>query len=110
MKMVSMILLSLGLLLSNVALAEDKVKQFEIDDIQKIKLRILGGVSTHINILNKFKTCVEAVKTEPELGLCIKEKNDAVKVLNMRAKQAKQARDKQAGKTTNSDIKAQPAE
>ncbi|MDH3342218.1 MAG: hypothetical protein OEM07_00685 [Gammaproteobacteria bacterium] len=88
MKMVSIVILSIGLALSHAAFAADAVKP-EDESIAQSKAEILKAVSTHIEALNKFKTCVSNAKVGPDIGACQQQKKKALKALRAKAKKAR---------------------
>jgi hypothetical protein len=79
--------------LNNVALAETAEKKPDAEEFKQAKANTLQGASNHIEALTKFKSCVEAAKTGPDLGACQKNKNNALKEQKMKNKQVRVKKD-----------------
>lgn len=86
MKIVSIIMLGFVLFLSNTVMAEKKP---DAEAFARAKTRILQAVTTHLDILDKFKSCIEQATIRPEVGACRKNKVEAVKALRERNKKAR---------------------
>ena len=105
MKIVSIIMITFVLFLSNTVMAEEQ--QMDTDEFAQAKTRVLQAVTTHLEILNKFKSCVEEATIRSEVGTCRKNKKAAIKDLRM---QTKQVRDEMI-KVKEMDMKtAEPVE
>jgi len=100
MKITSIIMITFVLLLSNTVMAEEP--QMDIDEFTQAKMRILQAVTTHLEILNKFKSCIEEATGRAEVGACRKSKKAEIKDLRM---QTKQVRDEMI-KAKEMDMKA----
>ncbi|MCK5002160.1 MAG: hypothetical protein KAJ92_02600 [Gammaproteobacteria bacterium] len=86
MKAISIIMLAFSLLLSNTAMATSDGEKSNIDVIEQAKANILKAVSVHIDVLNKFKSCVAMARVGPDLGACKKQKKAALKALRDKVK------------------------
>ena len=102
MRIVSIFVLAFTLSLSNLVIADSNDKKLDdkksdTEKFKKTKVKILQNVSTHIEVLNKFKACVETAKAGPELGVCKKKKNSALKSLkkNIKGKRSQQESNKE---------------
>ena len=93
MKIVSIIILGFSLFLSNVALAAGDEAQPNAKAIEQVKANILKAVSVHVDVLNKFKSCVAKAKVKADLGACKKQKQAAMKALQKKVKRARPAKD-----------------
>ena len=85
MKIVSIIVLAFVLFINNTAMAETAAKR---PDFEQMKAKALQAASNHIDVLTKFKSCVQAAKSGPELGVCRKQKNETIKALRMKNRKA----------------------
>lgn len=86
MKIVSIIILGFVLFLSNTVMAEIKPGT---EDFTQAKTKILQAVTTNIEILSKFKSCVEEAKIKPEVGACRKDKKAAIKAFKKKNKRTR---------------------
>lgn len=89
MKLVSIMMLGFVLSVSNVAAANTQEKKLSAEEFKQAQTQMLGGVSAHIEVMNKFKSCVEKASTGPGLRVCMKNKKQAVKALRKNNKGAK---------------------
>ena len=86
MKIVSILMLATTLSLSNLVVADNNEKKSNADEFQDAKVSILKNVSTHMEVLSNFKTCVETAKAGPELTACKKKRKSALKALKKEIK------------------------
>lgn len=96
MKIVSIIMLSFVLFINNTVMAETTEKKPKAKDFKQMKARSLQAATNHIEVLTKFKSCVQATKSGPELIVCRKQKKNAIKALRMKNRKA-QAKNKKNG-------------
>lgn len=89
MKIVSIIMLTFVLSLSHTVMAETAKKMPDAKAFQQAKEKILQGVSNHIEVLNKFKSCVAMAKKGTELNVCKMAKNTEIKKMRMKNKKAR---------------------
>ncbi|MDH5711460.1 MAG: hypothetical protein OEZ15_07355 [Gammaproteobacteria bacterium] len=87
MKILSMVMLGMTLISGRVAIAvENTVVK---DNFDAARATSLKGISMHIEILKKYKVCIEAATAMPAMSECNREKAMAMKALKEEMRNAK---------------------
>ncbi len=90
MKIISIVILSFMVMLSNSVLAGVNVKKPEDKEFEQAKIKILKDVSVRIEVMTNFRSCVKSSKKRHDLSTCKKKKNRADKALKIKAEKARE--------------------
>ena len=81
MRFISIMTLVFVLSACNLIAADGHKKSTGTDVIKQSQMQIIQAVSAHIEVLDKFKTCISMAKVGLDLETCQKNKHEEIKAL-----------------------------